>query len=466
MGNLMKTISFLSFVLIFAFITRGQTIITGTLVGSDGKAMANSNVHLVKLGQSNPIDSVEAGKDGTYKISTEQTGPFLLQYSGADHLPGNVLVATEEPVKETITVKLATKRHAQPDVVFANPSSSTARAAAVYTEWMRQREAAPQALEQHLNAGKAGEFTYDFSPELKRLARQYTSEKDPLVKQVLFLSQADLAGLNRPRGSEFYVDHIDLAMKYISPASPLWSLNLAAVDMIGAIAEGYGPSTKKALKQSAYKQFADEFLRRNSDTEGKAMLWFGRLVSAKDRGDEQAVAEYYNLLFTEFAETQMARFATKFLSSSHNIVVGKTIPEFSLVSLTDPKTIYTNESFKGKIFLMDFWSTWCSPCLEELKDLHKAYERFKSKNFEILSLSADLNPEVVINFRRGKWKMPWRHVFLDPRTARLVKREFEVLGVHKLILVDGNTGTILAMDGDCRMEKLEKTLNKFLGEVR
>lgn len=465
-ANLMRAISFLSFILIFAFISRGQTGFTGTLLGTDGQPMAKSEVHLTKLGQWTPIDSVEIAGDGTYRISTNLTGPFLLQYSGTDHLPGNVLVATGKPVTEAIMVRLTTKRHAQPEVVFANPSSSMARAAAVYTKWMRQREAAPEALEQHINAGKPGEFTYDFSPELKRLARQYAKEKDPLLKQILLLIQVDLSGLNHPRDSDLYVKYLAAAMEHVSPASPYWSLNLGAVDMIGAIAEGYGPSTQKSLKPSACRQFADDFLKRNSDAEGKAMIWFGRLVSAKDRGDEQAVAKYHDLLSTDFAKTRMAKFAARFLASSHNIVVGKTIPKFSLASLTDPKMTYTNESFRGKIFLMDFWSTWCTPCLEELKDLHKAYERFKSKNFEILSLSADLKPEIVINFRRGKWNMPWQHVFLDPRTAPLVKREFEVLGAHRLILVDGNTGTILATDGDCRMEKLEKTLTKFVGEVR
>lgn len=462
----MKSISLLSLLLIFVCFSRGQAIFTGTLVGSDGKPLKKSHLHLFKLDQRTPIDSVEVRKDGSYRISTDKSGPFLLQYSGTDHQPGNVLVAVEGPLQETITVKLAAKRHAQPEVAFANPSSSTARAAAVYTKWMQHRQAAPEALEQHLTAGKAGQFTYDFSPALKQLAKQYTNERDTLVKQVFLLSQADLAGLNLPRNSDLLLNHLGPAMQHISPASPLWSLNLSAVDMIGSIGEGRIPSTHKALKKSGCKQFADEFLKTNSNTEGKAMLLFGRIISAKDQGDEQAAADYYNVLSTEFAETQTAKYAAKFFSSSNNIIVGKTIPQFSFVSLTDPKTLYTNKSYTGKILLIDFWSTWCAPCIEEMRDLHKAYERFRSKNFEILSISSDVNPEVVINFRRGKWKMPWQHAFLDPKMAPPVKREFEVLGAHKLILVDGNTGLILAMDGDCRMEKLEKTLNKFLADVR
>lgn len=115
----MRTISLLSLVLFFVFIMQGQTTISGTLVGFDGKPMAMAHVHLIKLGQSKPIPwyekrtrgdfvSVKAANDGTYKISTDQTGPFIIQYTGVHHSEENVLLAAEKPVEEKIVVKLAT----------------------------------------------------------------------------------------------------------------------------------------------------------------------------------------------------------------------------------------------------------------------------------------------------------------------------------------------------------------------
>jgi hypothetical protein len=101
-----------------------------------------------------------------------------------------------------------------------------------------------------------------------------------------------------------------------------------------------------------------------------------------------------------------------------------------------------------------------------MEHLHKAYEKFKSKNFEILSFSFDAKPEDVVKFRKDKWKMPWHHVFLEKGFEHPVAKEFEVIGIPKPILVDGNTGKILAIEGELRGQNLEKTLSKILGESR
>jgi len=560
----LRTISLLSLVLLFVFIAHGQTTITGTLVGSDGKPMPKSHVHLLKLGQTKPVASTEVAKDGTYKISAKETGPFLVQYTGVYHSQENVLVAAQKRVEEKIAVKLVANKYAtnftsvkiigdfnsfnfqtaqemtkQPDgtfiaefetkadkfqyqlggiaggrsysgtqsedfeydgggdyrsvvtpkdgkvhivfdpkklvrsdaqseVRFAEPSSSVAKAAAVYREWMQQRDALPQAFAAHLNAGKAGD-TYDPSAELKRFSKQYAGEKDPVVKQVLLLSQIGLVDLNRPPKPELLPDLLSRAVKEISPASPLWSLNPDAVYSIHITAEDFGTPPKKPLTKSEktkYQQFVERFLENNPDTEAKAMLVYGKLMIAKSRNDQQAVMKYYDQLITKFGDTRAMTLAKDNLSPDRKIVVGNTVPKFSLVSMSGPKTTYTNESFKGRIYLIDFWATWCVPCVGEMKPLHKAYEKFKSKNFEILSLSFDATSDVVIKFRQGKWKMPWQHVFLGNELVRLLSKEFEVNGIPKPILVDGNTGKILAIEGELRGQNLEKTLSRFLGEVR
>ena len=54
--------------------------------------------------------------------------------------------------------------------------------------------------------------------------------------------------------------------------------------------------------------------------------------------------------------------------------------------------------FKGRFILLNIWATWCGPCIKELPYLIALQEHFADKNFEIITVSVDTAPGVVINF--------------------------------------------------------------------
>ena len=145
------------------------------------------------------------------------------------------------------------------------------------------------------------------------------------------------------------------------------------------------------------------------------------------------------------------------------VYAGAQVPKFSFVSLDDSSKTFTNETFKGKYLLIDFWAVWCGPCVGEMENLHKAYEKFKGNDFAVLSLSFDNAPADVKKFRETRWKMPWNHAYVVKGFDNPTSREFEVDGIPKPILVDGN-GMIVAMTTELRGENLQKTLEKYLGK--
>ena len=61
---------------------------------------------------------------------------------------------------------------------------------------------------------------------------------------------------------------------------------------------------------------------------------------------------------------------------------------------------------KGKVILIDFWATWCMPCLMEIPHIREAYEKYHDKGFEVLSISTDEDKEALKNFVASK-KIPW-----------------------------------------------------------
>jgi peroxiredoxin len=66
---------------------------------------------------------------------------------------------------------------------------------------------------------------------------------------------------------------------------------------------------------------------------------------------------------------------------------GKPVPAFS-AETPDGKTIRFSD-YKGKVVLLNYWATWCGPCLMEMPDLIKLQEKFGPKGFVVLGVSAD-----------------------------------------------------------------------------
>lgn len=113
--------------------------------------------------------------------------------------------------------------------------------------------------------------------------------------------------------------------------------------------------------------------------------------------------------------------------------------------------------YQGQVVLLDFWATWCPPCMAELPTMLATYEKYHAKGFEIIGVSADRNKGALTGVMDQKG-ITWPNLYDSEQDASLVEK-FNIQAFPTLLLLD-QTGTVVAMN--TRGHELEKAVAKLL----
>jgi thiol-disulfide isomerase/thioredoxin len=202
-----------------------------------------------------------------------------------------------------------------------------------------------------------------------------------------------------------------------------------------------------------HNKYLQSFIEKNPTS-------FASLAAIQQLPAEEFLSTYIKLdegLYSKYPNSNYIKAFHESVASQKKMALGTAAPEITMN--TPEEKPLSLSSLKGKVVLVDFWASWCGPCRAENPNVVKAYNKYKSKGFDIYSVSLDKDKDKwIAAIKKDGLNWP-NHVSDFKHWQSPVVQLYNFNGIPYNVLLDKN-GNIIAKN--LRGEDLEKKLEEVL----
>jgi len=153
--------------------------------------------------------------------------------------------------------------------------------------------------------------------------------------------------------------------------------------------------------------------------------------------------DFFNHLTAEVRQSPKGKFIAKHIEAQKKLSAGSVAPDFSLP--TDGGGTLSLKDLRGRVVLIDFWASWCGPCMGEMPNVKALYEKYHAAGLEVLGISMDNKRDAWLRSIK-KESLPWLQVSSLKGMGKCpVGMLYEVAAIPKFYIIDRN-GRIVAKD--------------------
>jgi len=147
------------------------------------------------------------------------------------------------------------------------------------------------------------------------------------------------------------------------------------------------------------------------------------------------------------------------IEASENVAIGKEFVDFSMRNPEGEYISLSDFAGKGKYVFVDFWASWCGPCIDEMPNVVNAYNKYKNKGFEIVGVSLDKDEDKWIQGIKDL-NMTWPQMSDLKLWESAVVQLYAIQSIPHTVLLD-KEGKIIAKNlrGDMLDAKLSELMD-------